>query len=1135
MLFRSRRHPGFPNLHRTAILLLLAAGTAGMAIPAAAQVHPPKQGVSLPEAYLERLREDRTAFQFQRAWQGETRRVQNNRRLRDLGVLSASDAGVSFRVEGVRRVPVIAGKFNNTPSDPYSITDLQEQLFDGPNPTGTITDFYDEISYGYLDLQGDVHGDGNALYEVSGSDTYYEGGCNGLCGAAKTGEYLQELLDLSDGTVDFSQYDNDGPDGIANSGDDDGYVDFVAFVHPENGGECGTTNLWSHRWVYEAWWGVPYVTDDPAAGGGFIRISDYTIQPLLSCNGSDIIEIGVYAHEFGHAFDLPDLYDTNSANGTSQGVGEWCLMGSGSYGGDGVTPETPAHMSAWCKEQLGWIEPQVLCADMTGVQLSAAAAVDDVLKVYPDGIAGPEYFLVENRVKTGFDSSLRTSGLAVWHIDERNPGNGDEDNKLVDLEEADGLYHLDNNINRSDAGDLYPGSTNQTEFTDATDPNSRDNAGLPSGFALTSIDGTVDPRGFDVTVPECRLRLADAALDDGPCGNNNKVLDDFERAEVAVCLTNDFDTLRTGVYGKLTSLTAGVTVLRDSVFFGNLDCGEVLCPAGTYEIEATGALAPGSAIDVQLDLTGTAYASTTMFRLYAGEHVLLVEDDGSATNEGYFTSPIANAGRDYAHVDTGTDGFPTTAQLAGARAVVWYTGEEYEATLSAEEQALLQSHLDQGGALFVTGQDIGYDLVSQGNLADLQFYQDYLHADYLSDDSGDDAMNGVGGDPIGGGVALDLTGGANNSTFPSVIAPRTGATTILTYTPSGGAGAVRRESGHKLVYMAFCFESNDTPDQDLLMQRILDWLEPPDVTPPSMTLDGPTGGETFTNCDSIPVTWTASDLVGVTEVNLALSDDGGQTYAPLAGPLPNTGSYSWDAGALTGSTFRIKAVAADAAELQGVDMSSSDFTITGDTGDPFADVLEPNGGESYITDDVAVLSWAMDDSCSAIDSTKVWVSIDGGGSWEYAGSVPGPDTTLAWNTGPTASDSCLVAVTVCDASGNAASDTSDAFFAISDPLGVADGFAGRTTPALLPGYPNPFRGAARLSFYLPEAGEVALRIYDLSGRLVRTMVDGAVTAGVQEVVWDGATDAGRRAGAGLYFYVLESAQGRLARKLVKTE
>ena len=57
-----------------------------------------------------------------------------------------------------------------------------------------------------------------------------------------------------------------------------------------------------------------------------IRIDDYTIMPAVACDGSGMIEIGVFCHEFGHALGLPDYYDTEKSGsgclyGKSAGVG----------------------------------------------------------------------------------------------------------------------------------------------------------------------------------------------------------------------------------------------------------------------------------------------------------------------------------------------------------------------------------------------------------------------------------------------------------------------------------------------------------------------------------------------------------------------------------------------------------------------------------------------------------------------------------------------------------------------------------------------------------------------------------------------------------------------------------------------
>jgi M6 family metalloprotease-like protein len=333
---------------RRTLLLVIAATVLAMPLVGLAQIYPPRPGVEIPRAYFDRVREDRTAFQFQRAWIQKVQRIKENREgyIAQRGFyhrqLLAPGQEQQFTVTGTVQVPVFMVKYSNTGADPYPISTMQTKLFDGPFTPQTLTDYYDEVSYGDLNMTGTVYG----WTTLANVDTYYEGGCQGLCGSAKVGELIVEALTAHDPAVDFGIYDNDGPDGVPNSGDDDGYVDFAAFVHPEAGAECGNSNIWSHRWGLSGWGGV-YTSDDDAAGGGKIKVDDYVIQPAYNCGGATVIDIGVFCHEFGHALSLPDLYDTN---GGSAGIGHWGLMGSGSW--NSVTQ--PAHMCAWSKADLGW-------------------------------------------------------------------------------------------------------------------------------------------------------------------------------------------------------------------------------------------------------------------------------------------------------------------------------------------------------------------------------------------------------------------------------------------------------------------------------------------------------------------------------------------------------------------------------------------------------------------------------------------------------------------------------------------------------------------------------------------------------------------------------------------------------------
>jgi hypothetical protein len=86
--------------------------------------------------------------------------------------------------------------------------------------------------------------------------------------------------------------------------------------------------------------------------------------------------------------------------------------------------------------------------------------------------------------------------------------------------------------------------------------------------------------------------------------------------------------------------------------------------------------------------------------------------------------------------------------------------------------------------------------------------------------------------------------------------------------------------------------------------------------------------------------------------------------------------------------------------------------------------------------------------------------------------------------------------------------------------------------ALEPAHPNPARGEISIEFALPCAGEASVRVFDVSGRLVKTLHRGPLPAGSHSLTWDGRTSAGVFAKAGLYFYELRMGEQRLARRVV---
>jgi hypothetical protein len=95
--------------------------------------------------------------------------------------------------------------------------------------------------------------------------------------------------------------------------------------------------------------------------------------------------------------------------------------------------------------------------------------------------------------------------------------------------------------------------------------------------------------------------------------------------------------------------------------------------------------------------------------------------------------------------------------------------------------------------------------------------------------------------------------------------------------------------------------------------------------------------------------------------------------------------------------------------------------------------------------------------------------------------------------------------------------------------GVSAGFAPSVT--LPRSYPNPFNPNATIQYSLLKTGLVRVSIYDVTGRLVRRLVDGIRSEGEQRVIWDGRNDHGFDVGSGVYTYRLESAGTAVAGKM----
>ena len=246
--------------------------------------------------------------------------------------------------------------------------------------------------------------------------------------------------------------------------------------------------------------------------------------------------------------------------------------------------------------------------------------------------------------------------------------------------------------------------------------------------------------------------------------------------------------------------------------------------SGTYQITVLGYNVPAEVVPGGQDYALVIAPVGRTPPMPPPADILIVDDDQGANYETYYKNALDANGYNYAYCHYP----PDASVLLNYSVVIWLTGDDFEDTLTSTDQANLQAYLSNGGNLFISGQDIGYDIGGSS------FYHDYLHANYVRDDTDIYNLNGVTGDPIGDGLTIGISGGdgANNQEYQSEIAPcNESASTVFNYA-GDGCGAIKADTGtYKVVYFAFGFEAiNNAADRNTVMDRVMGWLMPHGIT-----------------------------------------------------------------------------------------------------------------------------------------------------------------------------------------------------------------------------------------------------------------------------------------------------------------
>lgn len=344
--------------------------------------------------------------------------------------------------------------------------------------TGSVLDYFLACSMGKYRFGADVYGP----YKTKNNMEYYGANLNGNQGQDANARKMVEeaVLAASADGVDFSQYDYNK----------DGLVDAIHVIFAGMGEEANLddpNSVWSHEWqLYPA-----------VQVNGGVAVSTYSCSPERDADRPQkaMTSIGVIVHEMGHALGLPDFYDVNyNEQGMAVAMGTYSVMASGNYNNNGVTP---AYYTAWERAQVGWLPVELVKTPYSVVMEPAMKSQKGFFYASPNG---KEYFVVENRKKESWDQFLPGEGLIIYAVNEGTSGwktnciNCNPSNRGFYIKQADGGKLSNKDFG---PGTPFPGTTNNTAFTDATQPSSITASGYETKKPITDIRKDGDNILFD--------------------------------------------------------------------------------------------------------------------------------------------------------------------------------------------------------------------------------------------------------------------------------------------------------------------------------------------------------------------------------------------------------------------------------------------------------------------------------------------------------------------------------------------------------------------------------------------------------------------------------------------------------------
>ena len=349
---------------------------------------------------------------------------------------------------------------------------------------GSVRDYYYDNSFQQFDPHFDILGPVDVPFACTDAHQF---NCDSIFFAA---------LEALDPEVDFSQYDTD----------EDGTADMVFFLVAGHGSDYSANNrdyLWPHMKDF---------TESPVLDG--VNFKLYACSTNMTGEENEfyivynnVAGIGPICHEFSHCLGLPDFYDTDSEGSggiTRQYPMTWSVMASGFKNNMG---RNPVGYSLFERYALGFATPTLI----QGVGTVTVPALEKTNTGYRlNTVNNREYFIIENRQRIKWGKNLAGPGMLIWRVDSTNVDVWE--NNLVNANPNHNYYELlraNFNGMTDSYNDPFPGVSNVTSITNATQPNLRTWDGKLNRYAFINIAEADSIITFDVVIDNSKSSIED--------------------------------------------------------------------------------------------------------------------------------------------------------------------------------------------------------------------------------------------------------------------------------------------------------------------------------------------------------------------------------------------------------------------------------------------------------------------------------------------------------------------------------------------------------------------------------------------------------------------------------------------------